>query len=449
MSFLDHNLVHGNALVGVGSVDEIEEIFSMSKGMWFAGDTESLLGAAKKPLQRLANINDATLADIAAARAAAEEVRSAVADTEDLCDLIAAQPISENSWVTSFLFEEWEHRIGELETFTAVNAAKADLDGMHAFHFPIAFPEVFLRNRPGFDVILGNPPWQEVTVEEHAFWARHFPGLRGLPQREQEAEKDRLRKERPDLVTAFDAERMEMEQVRRVLVGGNYPGMGTGDPDLYKAFCWRFWHLTAADGGRIGVVLPRSALAAKGSTEFRQMTFKRAARVDVTMLLNRAGWVFDDAEHRYTIGLVCIARGKPEDKSIHLRGPFASEAAFRQLVKMPAETFNREDVLAWNDTASLPLLPDSDSAAVFAQLRKAPRLDVNVSETCGGVNLARPARQGNGRYAPEGVHDLQTAQPQWRARPDSELHATAQKELMTFAGNCPAGVLADLQRGVL
>ena len=235
LSFLDHNLVHGNALVGVGSVDEIDKIFRRAKGTLFEGNPESWLGAAKKPLQRLANINDATLADIAAARAAAQEAHTAVADTEGLCNLIAALPISDDWRVTQFLFEEWENRVRDLETLSAVNAAKGELDGMHAFHFPIAFPEVFLRNRPGFDVILGNPPWQEATVEEHAFWARHFPGLRGRSQREQEAEKGRLRDERPDLVTAFDAERREMEQVRKVLIGGNYPGMGTGDPDLYKA----------------------------------------------------------------------------------------------------------------------------------------------------------------------------------------------------------------------
>ncbi len=100
--------------------------------------------------------------------------------------------------------------------------------------------EMFPRTRHGFDAVLGNPPWQEVTVEEHAFWARHFPGLRGMAQHEQEAEKERLRKERPDLVTNYKAERQEMDRVRKALVGGAYPGMGTGDPDLYKAFCWRF-----------------------------------------------------------------------------------------------------------------------------------------------------------------------------------------------------------------
>ena len=128
--------------------------------------------------------------------------------------------------------------------------------------------------------------------------------------------------------------------------------------------------MTAADGGHIGVVLPRSALAAKGSEKFRQAIFDEAARVDVTMLLNRAGWVFDEAEHRYTIGLVCISHGEPEKESIYLQGPYATETKFFEgVVKEPA-AFYGADVLNWNDSASLPLLPNEESAGVFAQLRK-------------------------------------------------------------------------------
>ena len=381
LSFLDHNLVRGNALVGIGSLDDIANRFREGTGELFAGDPASLLAPAKKPLQRLANINDATLADIADARAAAHEAHAAVAVTEGLCNLITALPISSDRRITGFLFSEWEQRIRDPKT---LDAARQALDGIHALHFPIAFPEVFLRDRPGYDVILGNPPWREARVQELAFWARHFPGLRGLPQHEHEAQRKRLRRERPDLVAAHEAERDEMERVRKALVGGAYPGMGTGNPDLYKAFCWRFWHLTAAEGGRIGVVLPRSALAAKGSTPVRKTVFGRAAQVDVTMLLNNRKWVFPEVHPQYTIGLVCITHGSPEGKSIHLRGPFATEAAFRQGIVEPAASFNRTEVLSWNDSASLPLLPDPDSISVFAQLRKAPRLDTNVTGTGGG-----------------------------------------------------------------
>ena len=406
LSFLDRNLVHGNALVGVGTIEELRETVQKRSLPLFAVDAERLLGAAKKPLRRLANLNDATLTDVAAAREAEREARDALRDTEALFDAVTALPISDDPEAAEFPFEQWETLGAAARTHPAVAAARRALRGLDALHFPIAFPEVFLRDRPGFDVILGNPPWQEATIEEHAFWARHFPGLRGLPQREQETEKARLRAERPDLVAAWEAERGEVERVRKALVGGAYPGMGTGDPDLYKAFCWRFWRLTAAEGGRIGVVLPRSALAAKGSTEFRRETFGRAASVDVTMLLNNRQWVFPEVHPQFTIGLVCIAHGAPAEKSIRMRGPYASEAAFRDGAARPPAAFDGEDVLAWNDTASLPLLPDPDSVAVFAQLRKAPRLDLNEESTGGGVR--------------------------WRARPDREMDATLQKALMSF-----------------
>ncbi len=443
LSFLDRNLVRGNALVGVGGLDEIRRKFDAAAGTFFAADAETLLGAAKKPLRRLANIADRTVADIAAARAAEREARAALADTEALCDLVAAQPLCDDERVAGFAFEDWARRAGSAETRAAAEIAKRALAGLHALHFPIAFPEVFLRERPGFDVIVGNPPWQEATVEEHAFWARHFPGLRGQTQRAQESEKARLREGRPDLVAAWRAEREEMERVRKALIGGAYPSMGTGDPDLYKAFCWRFWRLSAAEGGRIGVVLPRSALAAKGSAEFRRTIFECAAQVDVTVLRNRKGWVFDDVTPLYTVGLVCVARGEASARSIRLRGPYASEAAFREGANAPAAAFDRADVLKWNDTASLPLLPNADSIGVFAQLRKAPRLDENIKSRGGGGRnknigvraptarwtpryrkrswfsihrkpVAHPAGHGTPRHGAETTHDVRGQRPRRR-----------------------------------
>ncbi len=48
--------------------------------------------------------------------------------------------------------------------------------------------------------------------------------------------------------------------------------------------------------------------------------------------------------------------------------------------------------------------------------------------------MARPPRSRDGRYTTKSVHDLRLQELPWRARPDTELHATAQKNLMTFEG---------------
>jgi hypothetical protein len=406
LTMLDHNLVQGNALVGIGAIDEVRAWFEQHSTSMFPVDADNLLGPAKQALARLAKLADASLKDVDAARNAMAEARAAMGPTRALCDIIIAEPLSDE---VRYQPEDWDKEKHQIHRSKATRLAAEALDGLHPLHFPVAFPEVFLRQRQGFDVIIGNPPWQEATIEEHAFWGRHFPGLRGLPQREMERERARLQRQRPDLAALYEREVTEMERIRETLTTGVFPGMGTGDPDLYKAFCWRFWTLTVGNGGRIGVVLPRSAMSAKGSELFRKTMFAAAAEVDLTMLLNRGGWVFDEAEHRYTIALAIVAHGAADGDTIGLRGPFATPVAFDASHNAPAARFAPTDVLSWNDSASLPLLPSEQSVEVFAQLRNAPRLDLN-----------------------DGVS--------WRARPDTELHATAQKPLMDLKSEqCPKG----------
>ena len=409
LSFLDHNLVHGNSLVGIGNIDDITSAFAKAEGTLFHVDAESLLGTAKKSLRRLANCNDLTLRDVGEARAAALDARTAILDTENLCNLIVAEQITGETTGVTFILDDWPKQARAPETLALADKARNDLAGLHALHFPVTFPEVFLRRRPGFDVIVGNPPWQEATIEEHAFWARHFPGLRGRTQREQEIEKATLRHSRQDLVELYKLELDAMNRMRRALINGKYPGMGTGDPDLYKAFCWRFWHLCSSDRGHIGVVLPRSALAAKGSTQFRMEMISNSAKISVTMLLNNKHWVFPEVHPQYTVGLVCATRGDHDDRSISIKGPFSSKQAFLGQHNQASIAFDADEVLSWNDTASLPLLPNQDSVEVFAQIQKSPRLD-----------------------SPPPPRNLPDAMGYWRARPDREMDATVQKHLMVF-----------------
>jgi hypothetical protein len=399
LPLLEHHLVRGDALVGIGRIAEIEAKAKEDEWPLFPIDATKLVGAAMAPLERLAHLADATSADIDAARSAMAEARAAVRPAAALCDIVTACQIDGEKLPIDL--EQWEQLQSTLPGSRHHRAAQRALQHLDVLHFPVAFPEVFLRPRAGFDVIVGNPPWEEATVEEHAFWARHEPGLRGLGQRDQEKAKARLRRERPDLLALYAAELGRAAALRQALTAGPYPGMGTGDPDVYKAFCWRSWDLLAADGW-LGVVLPRSALTVKGSTAFRRALLSDCAAVHVTMLQNTRGWVFADAEHRYTIALVAAQRGVPAGPAIHLRGPYNRRASLEAGVALPPSRFTPAEVLGWTDSASLPVLPGEGSLEVFAQMRRSPRLD-----------LDDPAS--------------------WRARPYAELHATNDKGLMDLA----------------
>jgi len=91
-----------------------------------------------------------------------------------------------------------------------------------------------------------------------------------------------------------------------------------------------------------------------------------------------------------------------------MRGPFRSLERFEVGVKRKSLSFALQEVGTWTDTWALPLLPNDDAGDVFAQLRRAPRLDVRVD---GG----------------------------WRARPAREFDATNDKALMKFVQEQPEG----------
>jgi hypothetical protein len=410
LSFLDHNLVEGNSLVGIATVKEAEDYLREAMRSLFSLRAEELIGSARESLSRLAALSDADSMEVELARKVSREVHEAVHSAEALFNIISAARIDDAVREEVQSWPSLSHADLEALPKTDVHELALNvLSGLCPFHFPIAFPEVFLGDRAGFDVILGNPPWEEATVEEDRFWTRYVPGFHSLRQHEQEVTKKELRKERPDLVSFYESERKTADRMRRVLTNGPFPGMGTGDPDLYKAFAWRFWNIARPEGGKIGVVLPRPLLNSKGSQEIRKKIFEEGKVTDLTTLLNNKKWVFDDVHPQYTIALFSAEKKEAQEpKEIYFRGPYRDLVQYKSSVSCQAPRFVVREVMSWTDTAALPLLPDDDSTDVFAQLRKSPRLDMDDKKS-------------------------------WLVRPYAELHATIDKHLMALVADQPKG----------
>lgn len=47
------------------------------------------------------------------------------------------------------------------------------------FHWELEFPEVFAKD--GFDVVLGNPPWEKIKLEEKEFFSTREPNIANAP----------------------------------------------------------------------------------------------------------------------------------------------------------------------------------------------------------------------------------------------------------------------------
>ncbi len=364
LSYLGANLKHGNSLVGVGVRPAV--------GLFAARREEEAARAASE----VASINDLELGDIERGRELQSELDQATAGLRDYYDVLTAGPLVPEDFGGLEMIAD---RIieGDVPAPAAarVRRASAAARAQSALHWRLAFPAVFLRaNRPGFDVILGNPPWEEITVERLGFFARYIPGLKSIkPQSRQE---QRIAEFEAAYATArerFAAEQAAKEALRRY-VAANYSLTRSGDPDLYKAFAERFLDLLRA-GGHLGVVLPRSAFAGDGTAPFRERLLSRASQASIDVLLNSGGWVFPDAEHRYTVVLVGAQLGGKEPPTISA-SPVVDDRDSFERIDEERTVWTLAELRVPHPDLAIPLLPSAAAARLYQRVvTHHPRFD--------------------------------------------------------------------------
>lgn len=370
MSSFDHNLVCANSLTGIGSVDEALDALvpgreSGQASFVDAAITEALAVAA--PLfTEAANADEADKGGVEEGASLRATAREKLAPIRRVFDLAVAVRTGQVMPLIAF-------DLAALDAAASTQKVRDAVEPLNPAHMPHLFPEVFQRANPGFDVLLGNPPWEKVKVETDQWWGVRIPKLRSLPQTQKNAAIAEARLSRPDLAQSFGRELTATDAYRAVVVRGPFPGVGSGgDPDLYQAFAWRYWQLIRS-GGRTGIVVPRGAMSGSALQGWRRDVLAAGSFADVCFLENRGKWVFDlEDGTRLTVALTVLERGR--DHTVRFAGPFASAVDFLAGRSLVAEVDAR-DFLEWSSTAAFPLIPDPKSAQVFASMKRNPRFD--------------------------------------------------------------------------
>lgn len=364
LAYLDRNVCVGNSLVGVVDLGPL----TAEGGALFCEAIDDALRRGTEAAGQVAAGADRTPDEYRASAAADEEAQAATAGLSTLCDLWTARPFGVAEAAQYLLHADrvvsggWPGDLMEGH----VAARVADLRARHAFfHWPVAFPRVFQRPNAGFDAVVGNPPWEEVTVERTAFFALFQPGLRGLSERARDEGINRLITARPHLLERLTLEQQRAGDERAFFrLSSDYPSM-PGDPDLYKFFCTRYERLLRSLG-RLGVVLPRSSLATKGSEHFRRWLFEQQAPTRIDFLLNNRLWMFD-THPQYTVALVAAERRSPEEgHRVRVAGVAKSADDWEKQAASPGLAYVPE---AFGPGWTVPLLRNQAEADVLAKVR--------------------------------------------------------------------------------
>jgi len=410
LSLLDHNLTCGNSLVGIGRLSEIEAEANRemqagrskdARGQLLMMDwlePKRLLGDALEPLLRLARIADATAAEVKRARKAMEEARAKTAPAEALCDIVTACRMNQTALPIDL--DQWEKVKAGIVDSRHHKEAKKTLAELSPLHFPIAFPEVFLRDRSGFDVILGNPPWDKVRFEAQQFWVTRSPGLNALPASQREAAIEFLRRER-----ALDAQLEQRESQSRARLQSyidtafRLQGRGRhGHHDLAKVFSERALRVLAADG-HLGFVLPRTALVLGGWADIRKELL--ATRLTKTLQArNKAGWLFEDIHYQLMVTLISASRAvrREHQAGVQIWPSISSVEALKAATEENAIRLTDAELRVLTDAWVVPWFSGPNDREVFDRMRDRPRLGSGKGWITGIADSSRWDFSGSGPH---------------------------------------------------
>jgi len=127
------------------------------------------------------------------------------------------------------------------------------------FHWPLEFPEVFARG--GFDVVLSNPPWERIKLEEKQFFAAwDSEEARQIAKAPNKAAREKLivalEEKDPDLWREYQEAKHFADALGKFLrVSGRFPLTARGDINTYSVFA-ELGRSLINERGRTGMVLP-------------------------------------------------------------------------------------------------------------------------------------------------------------------------------------------------
>ncbi|WP_114374490.1 Eco57I restriction-modification methylase domain-containing protein [Elioraea thermophila] len=148
----------------------------------------------------------------------------------------------------------WEAMAGRTLYGPLVGQVVEAAEAARAFHWPLEFPDVMARG--GFDVVLGNPPWEVSQLSEREFFAARAPEIAQLSGAARKKAIEALELEKPEVFRAYSVAKRSFDAFNEFArESGRFDLTARGKINTYALFAELFAHL-AAPQGRAGMIVP-------------------------------------------------------------------------------------------------------------------------------------------------------------------------------------------------
>ena len=411
LSFIDHHLLVGNALLGVMDIDVLKlgipsDAYKpqapIGKGEHALTLSDKTVCATLKKrntkerkvfienqldagLNGLASLGSAiqhlgyiNLDQLAADTLQAEENKAvqnarnqqAIEDTVEFkaCNLLLSAFLSEKTTATESLVptcKDLDLLLTDPEGFEQSHQAMLKhayqvCADNHVLHWPFAFMEVMAKG--GFDCVLGNPPWEKFKVEDIKWFAPILPEVAN-------AKNVVARKKMIDALAASDnsqERKIFVDYVRALHLaaafstinhlsadnGGRFPLTGTGDTNLFAYFGENALNIKK-ESGTVGMVMPTGIVLDDSTKLFTQEVFAQAQVSSIYHFNNTEG-LFPSVHSSYSFVLLTLGKAEKADCVFYATNPKQLEDQKRHLA------FEPSDIVLVNPNSRTVFLPRTE-----------------------------------------------------------------------------------------
>ncbi|SCW42040.1 hypothetical protein SAMN02983004_01043, partial [Borreliella japonica] len=250
LSFIEHHIKVGNSLLGYTK----DEFFSTTKEKFQAGYSlfkkriEEITTILKDSYQKIKGINDTTKEDIEKSKKIYKEYEESE-DTDNLRIIFSLIKLHALSFNRSLKFKDTielsstPYIADLIENILNNKTSSEDEENIEKikkintyykfFHYGVEFPDT----RGGFDIVIGNPPWEKTKFNESEFFVKHIPSYRKLNITDRnKIKKEILSKDSHPLNIEYNEEKNNITIINNIYKFNFKDFTSGGDPNLFRYF---------------------------------------------------------------------------------------------------------------------------------------------------------------------------------------------------------------------
>ena len=293
LTYLNHHIRQGDSTIG-GWLADIRGPRERSMDEWLSDPVDH--GTV---LDRVSCSPDITVEQALASRRGHEEYERQTAAHRVALDVLAASQM--DPAIIPSKTKRKDEYIRRLAEASGVNkddiVVRERVDALAEkysfFHWELEMMDAFTDKRHGFDLVVGNPPWEKPKPSKNEFFTPYDPKFRSLETNTKKNTRAKEMLKNSDIAKLYDEYLCSFKD--KGTFYQTYKLQGSGDRDMWQLLLERMMNLVT-QGGLISVVLPSQILGNIGSVSMR----RRLLDMDIHQV-----YVFINKTKIFPIGQMC------------------------------------------------------------------------------------------------------------------------------------------------